>query len=130
VSDPRHQPACPTAPKQQHVGAATGIPAYSALGAGDLDDGDYYPGSPYNRDPAAGLSGGLQPRGGGGGGMKRAGASKSYRWLEDAITEWADSQTHVDQPAPGQGGYTRKQVEEVKMVLRLLPIFWTTVIYW
>jgi hypothetical protein len=27
-------------------------------------------------------------------------------------------------------GYSRQQVEEVKLVLRLLPIFWTTAIYW
>jgi hypothetical protein len=30
----------------------------------------------------------------------------------------------------GLAGYTPKQVEEVKMVLRLLPIFGTTVLYW
>lgn len=30
----------------------------------------------------------------------------------------------------GLAGYTPKQVEEVKLVLRLLPIFATTVLYW
>jgi hypothetical protein len=30
----------------------------------------------------------------------------------------------------GVGGYSPQQVEEVKMVLRLLPVFTTTVIYW
>jgi hypothetical protein len=53
------------------------------------------------------------------------------RWLEDAITEWQTSQGHL--VVLGEGGvgrYTPQQVEEVKMVLRLLPIFWTTVMYW
>ena len=30
----------------------------------------------------------------------------------------------------GLAGYTPKQVEEVKMVLRLLPVFCATVLYW
>ena len=30
----------------------------------------------------------------------------------------------------GLAGYTPKQVEEVKLVLRLLPIFGATVLYW
>ncbi len=30
----------------------------------------------------------------------------------------------------GLAGYTPKQVEEVKLVLRLLPVFATTVLYW
>jgi hypothetical protein len=51
------------------------------------------------------------------------------RWLEDAITEWADSQSHLEHSTEAPG-YTRQQVEEVKLVLRLLPIFWTTMVYW
>lgn len=57
--------------------------------------------------------------------------SKSYRWLEDAITEWQTSQGQL--VLAGQvdhAGYTPKQVEEVKMVLRLLPVFFTTAMYW
>jgi len=95
-------------------------------------------------------------------------SSLSYRWLEDAVTDWQTSQgarMHMD----GLAGYTPKQVrtweertsclcsrttimsqpsvpsplsletlpclicpqvEEVKLVLRLLPIFAATVLYW
>jgi len=56
-------------------------------------------------------------------------ASMSYRWLEDAVTEWQTSQGQVV-TAGGLAGYTPKQVEEVKLVLRLLPIFAATVLYW
>eukprot|EP00879_Flechtneria_rotunda_P018658 GHRR01019581.1.p1 GENE.GHRR01019581.1~~GHRR01019581.1.p1 ORF type:complete len:740 (+),score=306.24 GHRR01019581.1:672-2891(+) len=66
-----------------------------------------------------------------------AGSGGSYRWLEDAITEWQTSQRQLvlagDIPAgggAGLGGYTPQQVEEVKLVLRLLPVFFTTVLYW
>lgn len=59
------------------------------------------------------------------------------RWLEDAITEWQTSQGQlvVASGASGAsgaalGGYTPQQVEEVKLVLRLLPVFFTTVMYW
>ncbi|GBG00630.1 hypothetical protein Rsub_13284, partial [Raphidocelis subcapitata] len=109
--------------------------------------------APFAPPPAGGGGSRLgRPSSGGGGGGSVAGrrpgsASKSYRWLEDAITEWADRQGHTDGPGPiagggagvgaaadggagGHGGYTRQQVEEVKLVLRLLPIFWTTAIYW
>jgi hypothetical protein len=82
-------------------------------------------------------------RGPGGGGS--GGGSSSYRWLEDAITEWQTSQGHMvvadalgpaaavghGGPSGGHlGGYTPQQVEEVKLVLRLLPVFCTTVLYW
>ncbi|GLI71059.1 hypothetical protein VaNZ11_015975 [Volvox africanus] len=56
--------------------------------------------------------------------------SMSHRWLEDAITDWQTSQgtvMHVDGLA---GHYTPQQVEEVKMVLRLMPVFFTTMLYW
>jgi hypothetical protein len=71
--------------------------------------------------------------------------SSSYRWLEDAITEWQTSQGHMVlaeaagagaaagggvQSGGHLGGYTPQQVEEVKLVLRLLPVFFTTVLYW
>ena len=53
------------------------------------------------------------------------------RWLEDAITEWQTSQGHLVLFGEAGGAhYTFQQVEEVKMVLRLLPIFWVTVMYW
>jgi hypothetical protein len=79
-------------------------------------------------------------RGSGGG---TAASSSSYRWLEDAITEWQTSQGHMvvaeavggggaagHQSSGHLGGYTPQQVEEVKLVLRLLPVFFTTVLYW
>ncbi|KAG1657319.1 hypothetical protein FOA52_008047 [Chlamydomonas sp. UWO 241] len=56
-------------------------------------------------------------------------ASTSYRWLEDAITEWETSQgRHMR--VGGLAGYTPKQVDEVKMVLRLLPVFFCCILYW
>ncbi len=58
-------------------------------------------------------------------------ASKSYRWLEDAITEWQTSQGHLMMSGEaGVGGYTPQQVQEVKLVLRLLPVFFSTIFYW
>ncbi|KAG2425090.1 hypothetical protein HXX76_013999 [Chlamydomonas incerta] len=56
--------------------------------------------------------------------------SMSHRWLENAITDWQTSQgtvMHLDGMA---GHYTPQQVEEVKMVLRLMPVFFTTMLYW
>ncbi len=50
--------------------------------------------------------------------------------LQDAITDWQTSQgtmMHLDGMA---GHYTPQQVEEVKMVLRLMPVFFTTMLYW
>lgn len=47
--------------------------------------------------------------------------SPSLAWLDAATT------------ARSQGGarrYTRQQVEEVKLVLRMLPVFFCTIIYW
>lgn len=57
-------------------------------------------------------------------------ATKSYRWLEDAITEWETSQGQHMHVEGLRGHYTPKQVEEVKLVLRLLPVFGATVLYW
>ncbi|KAF5831125.1 POT family-domain-containing protein [Dunaliella salina] len=57
-------------------------------------------------------------------------SSLSMRWLEDAVTEWQTSQGARVHVAGGLAGYTPKQVEEVKLVLRLLPIFGATVLYW
>lgn len=94
--------------------------------------------------------------GGVSGGAQRTG---SFSWLEDAIVEWQTAQQQLAgdshaaggissslRPAPaapaasggvsgsgvtgGAGGYSPQQVEEVKLVLRLLPVFATTVIYW
>jgi len=90
------------------------------------------------------------------GGAQRTG---SFSWLEDAIVEWQTAQGHLagdshaagaissslrptaaapaasggvsgSGVAGGAGGYSSQQVEEVKLVLRLLPVFATTVIYW
>lgn len=70
-------------------------------------------------------------------GRQGMGSSTSYRWLEDAITEWQTSQGQLviahgaaADGGSGLGGYTPQQVEEVKLVLRLLPVFFTTVLYW
>ncbi|KAG1666566.1 hypothetical protein FOA52_000533 [Chlamydomonas sp. UWO 241] len=55
--------------------------------------------------------------------------SMSHRWLEDAITEWQTSQgeyIHME----GLAGYSPQQVEEVKLVLRLLPVFFSSILYW
>jgi hypothetical protein len=50
--------------------------------------------------------------------------------LSSVHTPWLQTSQgqhiHVD----GLAGYTPKQVEEVKMVLRLLPVFAATVMYW
>ncbi|KAI3426893.1 hypothetical protein D9Q98_006837 [Chlorella vulgaris] len=76
--------------------------------------------------PAEANGGSLYQNGDGGvnGGTHGAGMgrpTKSLQWLDQA-TE-----------ARVQGGarrFTQRQVEEVKLVLRLLPIFATTVLYW
>lgn len=72
----------------------------------------------------------------------------SFSWLESAIVEWQQGQLQQQQQQQlqqqqqqlrtggsagargGAGGYSPQQVEEVKMVLRLLPVFAVTVIYW
>jgi hypothetical protein len=106
------------------------------------------------RWPPAGARG-PAPAAGAGGGVR----SGSFSWLEDAITEWQQSSSSSSSsraPAPagrhgetaaggagglngtarsgggsgGVGGYSPQQVEEVKAVLRLLPVFATTVVYW
>ena len=46
--------------------------------------------------------------------------NESYAWLQKAQGD-ADS---------GVPGYSAAQVREVKLVLRLFPIFWTTVVFW
>jgi hypothetical protein len=33
-------------------------------------------------------------------------------------------------PTGGEQRFTTRQVEEVKLVLRMLPVFFTTIIYW
>ncbi|KAK9827526.1 hypothetical protein WJX74_008315 [Apatococcus lobatus] len=47
----------------------------------------------------------------------------SYSWLDEAC----------EQPSQGEwrvGGYSTAQVEEVRLVLRMLPIFCTTALFW
>ncbi|MEW5301562.1 MAG: hypothetical protein WDW36_004415 [Sanguina aurantia] len=56
-------------------------------------------------------------------------SSKSFVWMDEAITEWQTSQGVV-MHAEGLAGYSPKQVEEVKMVVRLMPVFFTTMLYW
>ncbi|GLC42322.1 hypothetical protein PLESTB_000659700 [Pleodorina starrii] len=107
-------------------GAASPLPSYLDLatavggggGGGGGDDGD---------DAV-----------GGGGGRRRfqrnmsvpMSPSMSHRWLEDAITDWQTSQGTVMHMDGLAGHYTPQQVEEVKMVLRLMPVFFTTMLYW
>mmetsp|Transcript_42146 Transcript_42146/g.126167 ORF Transcript_42146/g.126167 Transcript_42146/m.126167 type:complete len:627 (+) Transcript_42146:727-2607(+) len=56
-------------------------------------------------------------------------ASMSHKWLDDAITEWHTSQgQHMR--IEGLTGYSPQQVEEVKLVLRLLPVFLSSILYW
>ena len=48
----------------------------------------------------------------------------------------ADTHLGTDQVAPcgsaggGVAGFTAEQVEEVRMVIRMLPVFLTTILYW
>ena len=56
--------------------------------------------------------------------------SMSHRWLEDAITDWQTAQGQRMHLGGLAGHYTPQQVEEVKMVLRLMPVFFTTMLYW
>ncbi|DBA89647.1 hypothetical protein WJX79_009961 [Trebouxia sp. C0005] len=49
----------------------------------------------------------------------------SYQWLEAACPPEATN------PEAGRvAGYTAAQVEEVRMVMRMLPIFFTTILFW
>lgn len=48
----------------------------------------------------------------------------SYMWLDNAVKE-----PNVDAGLVVEG-YTPEQVEEVRMVVRLLPVFFTTILYW
>uniref|UniRef100_A0A7R9VQN8 Uncharacterized protein n=1 Tax=Chlamydomonas euryale TaxID=1486919 RepID=A0A7R9VQN8_9CHLO len=57
-------------------------------------------------------------------------ATTSYRWLEDAITEWQSDRQARHRRVGGRPGYSPKQVEEVKLVLRLLPVFFCCILYW
>ena len=63
-------------------------------------------------------NGGSSSSGGGGGGVHR---SPSLAWLDGAV-----------EAAPTLGGktFSTRQVEEVKLVLRMLPIFGATILYW
>ena len=66
----------------------------------------YYNGSDGNDDNAA---------------PNRLQRTQSLAWMDSAVD------------ARGQGGvlrFTRQQVEEVKLVIRMLPIFFPTVLYW
>ena len=49
-------------------------------------------------------------------------ASRSFAWLDLA----ARSRTSPG----GVARFSQRQVEEVKLVLRMLPIFFTTILYW
>ncbi|KAL3151753.1 hypothetical protein ABBQ38_012730 [Trebouxia sp. C0009 RCD-2024] len=71
---------------------------------------------PVNLPPdTAGLRAGM--------GMRK---NRSYQWLEAACDPEATSP-----PETGRvGGYTAAQVEEVRMVMRMLPIFFTTILFW
>ncbi|KAG2488532.1 hypothetical protein HYH03_012852 [Edaphochlamys debaryana] len=121
-------PNGPNGSSNGHLGGPGGGPG--AGGPGSLP--------PYldPRDPDSGLSG---PGGAGGGPGRRYGGrdmsvpmspSMSHRWLEDAITDWQTSQGTVMHMDGLAGHYTPQQVEEVKMVLRLMPVFFTTMLYW
>ncbi|KXZ50431.1 hypothetical protein GPECTOR_16g605 [Gonium pectorale] len=99
------------------MGGAAPLPGY--LRGSDVDSDDLAAGRPGGgaRRYANNLAVPMSP-------------SMSHRWLEDAITDWQTSQgtvMHLDGMA---GHYTPQQVEEVKMVLRLMPIFFVTMFYW
>lgn len=49
----------------------------------------------------------------------------SYGWIEDAVAD--DSEADRQE---GLAGFTPAQVEEVRCVVRMLPIFFTTILYW
>ncbi|KAK9806330.1 hypothetical protein WJX72_010466 [[Myrmecia] bisecta] len=54
--------------------------------------------------------------------------NNSYAWLDGACADEADNGGAA---APGGvGGFSASQVEEVRMVLRLMPIFFTTILFW
>lgn len=43
---------------------------------------------------------------------------------------WLDAAATVGSHVEGGKQFTREQVEEVKLVLRMLPVFFTTILYW
>ncbi|RMZ54186.1 hypothetical protein APUTEX25_005342, partial [Auxenochlorella protothecoides] len=49
---------------------------------------------------------------------------------EYASFAWLDAATRTRVSPGGVARFTRRQVEEVKLVLRMLPIFVTTILYW
>jgi hypothetical protein len=61
--------------------------------------------------------------------LKRSG---SFSWLNKAILEEAEGGAELERGllSSAVGAFTPAQVQEVKLVLRLLPIFFTTIFYW
>jgi len=61
--------------------------------------------------------------------LKRSG---SFSWLNKAILAEAEAAPPLEQGllASAVGAFTPAQVQEVKLVLRMLPIFFTTIFYW
>lgn len=61
--------------------------------------------------------------------LKRTG---SFRWLNKAIMEEAGEGSEIERGLlrSAIGAFTPSQVQEVKLVLRMLPIFFTTIFYW
>ena len=52
----------------------------------------------------------------------------SYGWLSFAEAEYVPTSGSV--AAGGFAGFSRAQVEEVRLVVRMAPVFWTTAFYW
>jgi len=52
----------------------------------------------------------------------------SYAWLSFADAAYVPAAGGA--PATGLAGFTAAQVEEVRLVVRMAPIFWTTAFYW
>lgn len=53
-----------------------------------------------------------------------------YSWRQHALWINAPSSSILEPAGLVVEGYTPEQVEEVRMVVRLLPIFFTTILYW
>lgn len=53
----------------------------------------------------------------------RKSSTKSFTWLENAVDEWHQTGTRSH-------GFTENQVMEVRLVLRMMPVFFSTVLYW
>ncbi|KAK9791573.1 hypothetical protein WJX73_008951 [Symbiochloris irregularis] len=54
----------------------------------------------------------------------------SYEWLQNAVVDHASLAAGEQGQEGGLAGFTAEQVEEVHAVVRMLPIFFTTVLYW